>query len=315
MGDVATPIARAQIGAALALVGYPESARGAFTAAVHAMAGKPALEATRADYGSHLRDAAAVVTLAFEGGALPETITAAVEKIDAAAGLNPYTSTQEDAWLVMASRAVMKRAVEKLSIEVASDLRKGPVYRTFNADELGSGVKITNSGDATVQAVVTVSGAPTVPEPAVEKGFKLERQFYTPDGNPVDPSKARQNQRFVVVLKVTEPRPQYGHIVVADYLPAGFEIDNPHLVSSGETGKLSWIADAVDPANTEFRDDRFTASFERDAKSPNVFAVAYVARAVSPGRYVLPQAKVEDMYRPDRFARTKTGTIEIQAAR
>jgi alpha-2-macroglobulin len=34
---------------------------------------------------------------------------------------------------------------------------------------------------------------------------------------------------------------------------------------------------------------------------------------VSPGRYVLPQAKVEDMYQPDRFGRTATGAIEITA--
>jgi uncharacterized protein YfaS (alpha-2-macroglobulin family) len=46
-----------------------------------------------------------------------------------------------------------------------------------------------------------------------------------------------------------------------------------------------------------------------------VFAVAYVARAVSPGRYVLPQASVEDMYRPDRFGRTTTGAIEVTAAK
>jgi len=36
-----------------------------------------------------------------------------------------------------------------------------------------------------------------------------------------------------------------------------------------------------------------------------------VVRAVSPGQYVLPQAKVEDMYRSDRFGRTATGAIEI----
>ena len=38
-----------------------------------------------------------------------------------------------------------------------------------------------------------------------------------------------------------------------------------------------------------------------------MFTVAYVVRAVSPGHYVLPQAIVEDMYRPDRFGRTATG--------
>jgi uncharacterized protein YfaS (alpha-2-macroglobulin family) len=30
---------------------------------------------------------------------------------------------------------------------------------------------------------------------------------------------------------------------------------------------------------------------------------------------VLPQAYVEDMYRPDRFGRTGTGSIEITAAK
>jgi len=110
---------------------------------------------------------------------------------------------------------------------------------------------------------------------------------------------------------MTEPQPQFGRVIVADYLPAGFEIENPRLVSSGETGTLSWIADAAEPVNSEFRDDRFTAAFDRNKDSPPVFTVAYVVRAVSPGRYVLPQAKVEDMYRPDRFGRTSTGSVEI----
>ena len=67
--------------------------------------------------------------------------------------------------------------------------------------------------------------------------------------------------------------------------------------------------------HSEFRDDRFVAAFDRKRGSPSVFAVAYVVRAVSPGRYVQPQAFVEDMYRPDRYGRTGTGVIEVEAAR
>ncbi len=63
-----------------------------------------------------------------------------------------------------------------------------------------------------------------------------------------------------------------------------------------------------EPVNSEFRDDHFGAAFERKSGDPSVFTVAYVVRAVSPGRYVHPQAYVEDMYRPDRFGRTATGT-------
>ena len=141
-----------------------------------------------------------------------------------------------------------------------------------------------------------------MPEPAADKGFKIERNYYTLAGKPADPTKAKQNDRFAVVLKITEPQPQFGRIIVADYLPAGFEIDNPRLVSSGDTGTLPGSRTPQEPVNSEFRDDRFSAAFERKSGDPSVFTVAYVVRAVSPGRYVHPQAYVEDMYRPDRSA-------------
>ena len=125
----------------------------------------------------------------------------------------------------------------------------------------------------------------------------------------------KQNDRFVVVLTVTEPQPEFARVALTDYVPAGFEIDNPHLVSSGDTGTLGWIENAGDPVHTEFRDDRFAAAFERHKGDPTTYSVAYVVRAVSPGRYVLPQAVVEDMYRPDRFGRTETGAVEVAPAR
>ena len=122
------------------------------------------------------------------------------------------------------------------------------------------------------------------------------------NGDPVDAAHVKQNTRLVVVLKITEAQPQFGRIMVADYLPAGFEIDNPRLVSSGDTGTLPWITDAGQPVDTEFRDDRFTAAFNRKRDDQAIFTVAYVVRAVSPGKYVRPQASVEDMYRPERLA-------------
>ena len=73
----------------------------------------------------------------------------------------------------------------------------------------------------------------------------------------------------------------------------------------------STVDHIVEPVNAQFRDDRFTAAFTRSKDDKAVFTVAYVVRAVSPGRYVLPQAVVEDMYRPDRFGRTDTGALEI----
>jgi alpha-2-macroglobulin len=314
IADIATPIAKAQVAAALALLGDKTRAETVFRAALGAIAPQSEPSIGRTDFGSVLRDSAALVTLASESSAPAPIVDDAVSRIDAARAQTSMTSTQEDAWLVLAASALAKK-LNAISLSINGDKRQGSLYRSLDASQLATPLAISNSGSGNVQAVVSVSGAPLTPEPAAERGFKIERSYHTLDGEPADPAKAAQNQRFVVVLKMTEPQPQFGRVVVADYLPAGFEIDNPHLVSSGDTGTLPWIVDAAEPVHSEFRDDRFTAAFARTKESPPVFTVAYVVRAVSPGHYVQPQAFVEDMYQPDRFARTATGAIDITAAK
>ncbi|MGB6396621.1 MAG: alpha-2-macroglobulin [Bradyrhizobium sp.] len=313
LNNLATSIAKSQLAAALALVGDRNRAERVYAAALDSLAPKPVLEFGRVDYGSALRDAAALVSLAGEGNAPRATLTQAVMRVETARGLTPYTSTQENAWMVLAARALAK---ETLTLDLDGTPVKTALYRSYNAAEMADKpIRITNTGNAPVQAVVSVSGSPITPEPSASNGFKIERNYFTLDGKPADVSKARQNDRFAVVLRVTEAKPEFGHIMVSDYLPAGLEIDNPHLVSSGDTGTLDWIEDGEEPENTEFRDDRFTAAIDRAADSKSVFTVAYVVRAVSPGKYVLPQAYVEDMYNPSRYGRTGTGTVEVRTAK
>src|SRR5262249_35217712 len=80
LSDVTTPIAKAQIAAALGLLGDRARAERVYAAALEAIAPKPILEYGRVDYGSSLRDAAAVVTLAAEGGGPRPTIINAVQR-------------------------------------------------------------------------------------------------------------------------------------------------------------------------------------------------------------------------------------------
>ncbi len=315
LDSLPTPIAKAQIAAALALVGDRGRAERVYAAALDALGPKPQPDLFgREDYGSTLRDAAVLVTLASESNANRATIEGAVQRVEASRAFLQPTSTQEDAWLLLAAASMSKDA-SSVSLDVGGQAVKRTLYRTIRAPDLKDPLRITNTGDNEARAMVTVTGAPLTPEPAAEKGFKIERLTYTLDGDPVDPKQVKQNTRLVVVLKITEAQPQYGRLIVADYLPAGFEIDNPHLVSSGDTGTVSWITDAQEPVNSEFRDDRFTAAFERKSGDPAVFTVAYVVRAVAPGKYVRPQATVEDMYRPDRFGRTDTGSVEVVASK
>ncbi|NJO22365.1 MAG: hypothetical protein HC868_04770 [Sphingomonadales bacterium] len=177
-------------------------------------------------------------------------------------------------------------------------------------------------------------GAALTPEPAVSKGFTIERTYYAMDGKKIDLKSAtggadqlKQNERMVVVLKV-DATETGGRILLVDRLPAGLEIENPRLVDSGDIKSLSWLKTTLAPQHIQFRDDRFVAAFDffgsndgrrgrrggDDGENRNPASsatVAYIVRAVTPGTYVHPAATVEDMYRPDRFARTAAGRLEV----
>src|ERR1700759_755186 len=142
LNNLATPIAKSQLAAALALVGDRARAERVYAAAVDSLMPKPTFEFGRVDYGSQLRDAAALVSLASEGNAPRATLTGAVERVEAARGLTPYTSTQENAWLLLASRALAK---ETMLVEVDGQPVKTALYRSYKADTLtGKPLKITN---------------------------------------------------------------------------------------------------------------------------------------------------------------------------
>ena len=126
LDDIATPIAKAQFAAALAMLGDKTRADRVYLAALDAISPQPKLDLGRADYGSALRDSAALVTLASEGRAPQRTIDDAVARVDAARALTARTSTQEDAWLVLAARALVKQ-VNAISLVVNGDDAAGGV--------------------------------------------------------------------------------------------------------------------------------------------------------------------------------------------
>src|ERR1700759_4105628 len=125
LNNLATPIAKAQLAAALALVGDKARAERVYAAAADSLAPKPVLEFGRVDYGSALRDAAALGSLAGEGNAPRATLTQAVSRVEAARGLSPYTSTQENAWMVLAARALAK---ETMALDINGQPVKSALY-------------------------------------------------------------------------------------------------------------------------------------------------------------------------------------------
>jgi hypothetical protein len=313
-----TPMAEAQVGAALAMLGDRARADKVFAAALDALDAEQDAGFSRPDYGSALRDGAAVLALIAEanltaGEVAGDPIERAGEAVDRARSIRSSTSTQENNWLTIAAEALAEH--QKLSaFSVDGRAVNGAVYRKWSGYALGQKlIAIANTGQATAKIVTTTSGVPLAPEPAASQGYELERAYYKLDGTKIDLKSLAQNERVVVALKITESEARYAKLLVVDRLPAGLEIDNPALFDSGSIDAFSWLKRDIDPVHAEYRDDRFVAAFDREPGQSAFFSIAYVARAVAPGHYVYPPATAEDMYRPDRFGRTGFGSIEVTA--
>ncbi len=310
-----TPLAKAQLGAGLAMLGDRARAGKVFAAALTALAAERDQGVSRADYGSRLRDAAAVLALLAEaslGNEAPrDAIARAAAAVQAAQADRSYTSTQEKNWMVLAAEGLAEHGVLG-QFSVDGQAVKGAVNRRFMGAALtGKTVMIANSGQNEAQLVTTVSGSPITPEPAAANGYAIERTFYKLDGTKIDLKSIAQNERAVVALKVTEAQARTAKLLIVDRLPAGLEIDNPALVDGSSVEGFSWLTSDETPAHTEYRDDRFVAAYNRAEGQSAFINIAYVVRAVSPGNYVYPPATAEDMYDPERYGHTAFGEIEV----
>ena len=312
LDDFGSPLARAQVAAALSMLGDRDRADTAFASAIEKL-GEDVEDTNRgfwrADYGSVLRDASAILALATDAKAKPEILRTAMSAIEVERARTRYASTQEMSWMVLAARAVIEQS-KTIALDVGGSVHNGTLNRMFRDGALEQDVRVTNKGDQPLRAVVAVSGSPLVAEPASSNGLTVERKYFTTAGEPVDIATVQQNTRLVAVLSVMKPdgQSENGTFLLVDPLPAGFEIENPTLVASGGTANIPWLTDTTWASYTEFRDDRFVASFTNSTAK-----LAYMIRAVAPGTYAHPGAYVEDMYRPELNARGPTTSVIVSA--
>ncbi|MCB1450284.1 MAG: alpha-2-macroglobulin family protein [Nitratireductor sp.] len=313
INDFATPLARAHLAGALALYNEIERANRTFSSALSLAKDPASINLARSDYGSSLRDGAAMLVLASETRPVAPQVADMMELVASEIDKRSYTSTQEDAWLLLAARAAQE-GNKAIRLDVnGSPLSGAYTSRLQGSDLVSNPLSVSNRTSDPLTAVVTTLASPRDPLPAGGNGFEIKRTFYNPDGTEADMNAVRQNQRFVVVLEINELNGWPSRILVSDLLPGGFEIDNPRLVKSAELEGFEWLGE-VETAHSEFRDDRFVSAFNRSSGDDRSFAIAYVVRAVTPGTYTLPAASVEDMYRPQFSARTATGFLQIGKA-
>jgi len=171
----------------------------------------------------------------------------------------------------------------------------------------------------------------------LDRGFVVTREYEAVD-DPKDVSRdaggtwhVRAGARVRVTLSMVAPARRY-HVALVDPLPAGFEALNPALRTTGAlpdgpvevtpVAGVRGVSGAPAPGpywrrtwfeHQNLRDERvevFTSLLWE-----GVWTYSYVARATTPGTFIAPPARAEEMYHPETFGRTGTARVLVEERR
>ena len=160
-------------------------------------------------------------------------------------------------------------------------------------------------------------------EPA-DYGFVVERKYEGVD-DPKDVTRApdgtwhvKAGTRVRVKLTMVNENRRY-HVALVDPMPAGFEAMNPALAVTGpiptdpneqKSRGAYWWWYGTWYEHQNMRDERVEAF--ASLLWEGVHDYSYVARATTPGNFVVPPPKAEEMYMPETFGRGGSDRVIIQ---
>ena len=151
-------------------------------------------------------------------------------------------------------------------------------------------------------------------------GFEVSREYEAVD----DPDDVTQGEdktvhikagaRVKVTVSMMNPMRRY-HVALVDPLPAGLEPINSALATTEQlpsnedrVGQWGWGRQWYEHEN--LRDERAEAftSLLREG----VHTYSYFARATTPGEFIVPPARAEEMYHPETFGRSSSFRVIIK---
>ncbi|MBK7584787.1 MAG: hypothetical protein IPI67_31935 [Myxococcales bacterium] len=176
---------------------------------------------------------------------------------------------------------------------------------------------LAKEGDGRLYYRIGLQYAPkNLRPPPAEHGFSVSR-LYEGVEKPGDVRRDKDGTWRVkagslvrIKLAMVAPARRY-HVALVDPLPAGLEPLNPALATTAsipvdpatedKQAKSPWWWSRTWYEHQNMRDERVEAF--ASLLWEGVYDYTYVARATTPGEFVVPPPKVEEMYDPETFAR------------
>ncbi len=236
-----------------------------------------------------------------------------------------WRSTQDTAFAVLALGkylrkqaasppcASMRLRIDGLSVAESAESaeRSGSAVATSLAwhGVVGRALEATVEGSAEARAWVSwlATGVPMTPPADADHGIAVTRTWTREDGTPL--GKRLVSGDLVLVTLRASSAIARDNIVLEDLLPAGFEVENPRLAGSAAAGQSApWL-------RVDMRDDRvlvFGGLTSFWGHGLYELQHSYLARAVTPGTFVLPPLRAECLYDVSVSGIAGSGTVTIE---
>jgi len=159
-------------------------------------------------------------------------------------------------------------------------------------------VNISGASDATAYVSWLETGVPLSAPADAQHGIAVHRRYLSMDGTELKSAMSGQLVRVELIIDAPANQP---NLVIEDLLPAGLEAENVPLATSAKNEDADDADSAqgskvspFDGNQTDIRDDRVVimGSMPSEGKA----RCEYLARAVTPGVYVIPPVRAEAMY-------------------
>lgn len=296
----------AQIALALELAGDQRRAKEAWG---KALAKTTETRGYAGDYSSKVRDLAWTMSLALESKLIDNPFAGMIELRDALVE-SRWLSTQDRWALYRLGTSLEKNRSDswKLSVlEDANTLEKSlqtsyqNVYREM---DIPKNYRIDNTNESPLFISLRHLGYPKESPATKSDGIRIKRSYYNDKGQLLDLKTLTSGDLVLVRLEAISQNEKFiPDALLVDLLPSGLELENQNLATAIDMSTLMVEGTTVEQwqsnstiLNREFRDDRFVAAVKLNKRqATNIF---YLARAVTPGRYIVPPSLAEDMYRP-----------------
>jgi len=295
----------------LALTGDLESAMHLIPAEIHPDNAEPE---TGGNFNSGVRSNAILLEVLNEIDPDNPSCPVLAKSLMEDARLGRWYTTQSTAFALMALGKYLKGQKEADytgTVTITRDSTYQFNTEDFVIDRKGLGDKVASisiTGEGSCFYYWQASGVPASNAPdEFTRGIKVSREYLDSNGKPLDLNSIPIGSQVVCHLKAVAVNKHLYNVVINDLLPAGFEIENPRLLT---TPRLSWIPSVgVDIDHHDIRDDRLLVFTGLSKDRP--LEIYYSLRAISAGNFKIPPVAAECMYNPLIAGSSSSGNMTV----